>query len=124
MSDSYCERMFITGVLCVLAAVASEIFGVRSLNQADTANPAQLARRAIAPTQLAASVMLIVGGGVALVASQPGTLMVVLVCIAGAVGTLAAGSLQTARYAVRHNSTNLTSADCAGNCTACTLSCR
>ena len=57
--------------------------------------------RSVAPPQLAAAVMLAAGGAVALAAPTGTALTVVCVCIVGAIGTVAAGSWQTARYALR-----------------------
>ncbi len=45
---------------------------------------------------------------------------VICVCIAGAFGTVAAGSYQTACYALRHEEA---AATCNGSCAACTLAC-
>lgn len=127
MGASYCEAMLIVGVLCVCAAVASATFGLWSISRPPTGDPAQLCprfaggplRRAQAPTQLAAAVILASGGAVALAA--PSTAVVVVVtCIAGALGTVAAGSWQSARYAVRLEAAR---ADCAGNCVMCSRSC-
>jgi hypothetical protein len=57
-------------------------------------------------------------------AAQPHTaLVVVIVCVAGALGTLATGSWQSARYALRHDAAAATAGGCAGNCRVCTLSC-
>jgi hypothetical protein len=116
--------MLIAGVLCVCAAVASAGFGARSLSQtktADTTATTALALRAMAPTQLAAAVMLAAGGVVALAASGHTALVVLTVCVTGALGTLAAGSWQSARFALRREAA---AADCGGNCVGCTLSCR
>jgi hypothetical protein len=77
----------------------------------------------MAPTQLAAAVMLAAGGVVALAASPHTALVVVIVCIAGAVGTLAAGSWQSARYALSREAASVKPAECGGSCTACSLSC-
>jgi hypothetical protein len=74
--------------------------------------------RSVAPPQLAAAVMLAAGGTVALAAPQGTALTVVCVCILGAVGTVAAGSWQIARYTLRHEAAP---AVCAGGCAACTL---
>jgi hypothetical protein len=115
--------MLITGALCIFAAVSSAVFGTWSLTHAPTAEPTQLALRAMAPTQLAAAVMLAAGGVVALAAPAHTALVVVLVCIAGAIGTLAAGSWQSARYAIRHQAAIANTGSCAGNCGVCTLSC-
>lgn len=115
--------MLIAGVLCVCAAVASAGFGTWSLSQSQTINSTQVALRAMAPTQLAAAVMLTAGGVVAL-AAAPGTALVVLiVCVAGALGTLAAGSWQSARFALRHEASAFTPASCSGSCATCTQSC-
>ncbi len=84
----------------------------------------QLALRSMAPTQFAAAVMLAAGGVVALAASPHTALVVVIVCIVGALGTLASGSMQSARFALRRESVDATAqAGCAGSCGVCTLSC-
>jgi hypothetical protein len=117
--------MLIAGVLCMCAAVASAGFGTWSLAHGPVPSPADttaVALRAMAPTQLAAAIMLAAGGLVALVASPNAALVVVvIVCVAGALGTLAAGSWQSARFAVRREAL---ADDCAGDCAGCTLSCR
>ncbi|AGL25500.1 transmembrane protein [Mycobacterium tuberculosis CAS/NITR204] len=71
--------------------------------------PHALALRAMEPTQWAA-VMLAAGGVVAVAAPGHTALMVVIVCIAGAVGTLAAGSWQSAQYALRRETASPTAA--------------
>ena len=111
--------MLIAGVVCMCAAVASAGFGTWSLSHSQTVDTTQLALRALAPTQLAAAIMLAAGGVVALAAS-PHTAFVVIVCIAGAFGTLAAGSWQSARFALRLDAA---AARCGGNCAMCTQSC-
>ena len=130
--------MLIAGVLCVCAAVVSAGFGTWSLSHRQTANSTAstattetnaLALRAMAPTQLAAAVMLAAGGVVALVASPHTALVLVIVCVAGALGTLAAGSWQSARFVLRREATEPNwqpnwEDDCEGNCAGCTLSCR
>lgn len=109
----------IVGVLCVCAAVASGTFGLWSIARPPTADPAKLLRRAQAPTQLAAGVMLASGGAVAL-AVPSAALVVVIICVAGAVGTLAAGSWQSARYALRRDAIPI---NCLGDCVACPGGC-
>jgi hypothetical protein len=115
--------MLIAGVLCVCAAVVSAGFGTWSLSYSsapDLVDTTALALRAMAPTQLAAAVMLTAGGLVALVAAPHTALVVVIVCVAGALGTLAAGSWQSARFALRREATEADRAvDCAGNCAGC-----
>ncbi|HTQ20225.1 hypothetical protein [Mycobacterium sp.] len=115
--------MLIAGVLCVCAAVVSASFGTWSLSHTPAVDTTQAALRAMAPTQLAAAVMLAAGGVVALAAAPHTALMLVIVCAAGAFGTLAAGSLQSARFVLRRQPSNFEPADCAGNCAVCTLSC-
>jgi hypothetical protein len=115
--------MLIAGMLCMCAAVASAGFGTWSLSQSQTVNSTQVALRAMAPTQLAAAVMLTAGGVVALAAAPGTALVVVIVCVAGALGTLAAGSWQSARFAVHRDASNVEPASCAGSCGACTQSC-
>ena len=115
--------MLIAGVLCMCAAVASAGFGTWSLSHNQSVDTTQLALRALAPTQLAAAVMLTAGGVVALAASQHTALVVLIVCVAGALGTLAAGSWQSARFALCREASTLKAATCAGNCAVCTQSC-
>ena len=115
--------MLIAGVVCICAAVASAGFGTWSLSHGETAATTaitQLALRAMAPTQLAAAVMLAVGGAVALTASPHTALVVLIVCVAGALGTLATGSWQSARFALRQE---VAAPSCSGNCAVCTQSC-
>lgn len=111
--------MLIAGVVCMCAAVASAGFGTLALSQNQGADTAQLALRAMAPTQLAAAVMLAAGGVVALAASRHTALVVLIVCVAGALGTLATGSWQSARFVLRQEA----AAACVGNCAVCTQSC-
>lgn len=81
----------------------------------------------MAPTQLAAAVMLAAGGVVALAASAQTALVVVIVCVVGAIGTLATGSFQSARYALRRTASASAESEkpgqCGGVCATCTLSC-
>ncbi len=112
--------MVIAGVLCVCAALLSAGFGTWSLSNTQAVGATALALRAMAPTQLAAAVMLAAGGVVALAASPHTALVLVIVCTAGAMGTLATGSWQSARYALRRDAVE---AKCAGNCAVCASSC-
>jgi hypothetical protein len=112
--------MLIAGVVCMCAAVASAGFGTWSLSHNRTVDAGQLALRAMAPTQLAAAVMLAAGGVVALAASPHTALVVLIVCVAGALGTLATGSWQSARFALRQEAAAPT---CGGTCAVCTQSC-
>jgi uncharacterized membrane protein HdeD (DUF308 family) len=111
--------MLIAGALCLCAGIASAICGFWSFTRPSGTDAALVVRRAQAPTQLAAGVMLASGGVVALAA--PGTaVLVVVICIAGAVGTVAAGSWQSARFAVHRQAAPI---QCGGSCAGCARSC-
>jgi len=112
--------MLIAGVLSVCAAVVLAVLGLRSLTRPAATSTTALVMRSVAPPQLAAATMLAVAGAVALAAPAATALTVVCVCIVGALGTVAAGSYQTARFALRHEESAGT---CTGSCAACTLSC-
>ncbi|ORV18648.1 hypothetical protein [Mycobacterium celatum] len=107
--------MLIAGILCLGAAIACAVLGLRSLSRPG------VVLRSVAPTQLAAAVILAAGGAVALAGPRPAAVVLVGVCVLGALGTVAAGSWQSARYALRREATP---AGCGGGCAACTLSCR
>lgn len=116
--------MLIAGVVCLGAAMAAGGAGVWTLTRPPTADPANLVMRATAPAQLGAAAMLAVGGAVALACPPRGVLVVVLVCVIGAVGTLTAASWQSGRYIARRIVRPETAPpDCVGSCATCTLSC-
>lgn len=104
--------MLIAGALCVCAAAISASFGLWALLRPRAADPAQLMLRAVAPAQLAAAAMLGAGGVVALAGPPRGALLVLVISVLGAVGTLAAGSWQSARYAARRP----VESGCCGGC--------
>lgn len=112
--------MFIGGVVCLCLAVLIGGSGAWTLARTTGADVTGQVLRAVAPTQLAAAVMLAAGGTVALVAPARIGLLVLIVCVLGAVGTVAAGSWQGARYAARREA----EASCVGSCASCTLSCK
>ncbi len=112
--------MLIAGVLCICAALGSAGFGTWSLSHNQAVGTTQLALRAMAPTQFAAAVMLAAGGVVALAASPQTAVVVLIVCVSGALGTLAAGSYQSARFAVRRE---VAASGCGERCAVCTHSC-
>jgi hypothetical protein len=112
--------MLIAGVLCVSAAVVLAVLGLRSLVRPAGTGTVELIMRSVAPPQLAGAIMLAAGGAVALAAPAATALPVICVCIVGALGTVAAGSYQTARYTLRHEEAATT---CSGSCAACTLAC-
>jgi hypothetical protein len=108
---------------CVCAAVVMAALGLWSLSRCPAADTNRVVMRSVAPPQLAAAVMLAAVGTVALAAPQNAALQVVPVClgvsIVGAVGTVAVGSWQSARYVLRRDA-----AGCGSTCGTCTLACR
>lgn len=50
--------------------------------------------------------------------------MVVMVCIIGAVATVAAGCWQSAKAVAAAEAATGAGGDCAGSCASCTLSCK
>jgi hypothetical protein len=113
--------MLIAGVLCVCAAGFLAVLGLRSLSRPAATSTAGLVLRSVAPPQLAAATMLAVAGAVALAAPVGTALTVVCVCVVGAIGTIAAGSYQSARYALRREEAAVGS--CGAACAGCTLAC-
>jgi len=91
------------GVLCLIAAVVSLVFGVRTLARPLTGDPEQLVLRAVAPAQIAVGVILAVGGTLVLAAPPAVALLALIISITGALGTLAAGAWQGARFAARQS---------------------
>jgi hypothetical protein len=112
--------MLIAAVLCLCAAVIFAAFGLWLLSRPRTGDPVRQVLRSVAPTQLAAAVMLGAGGVVALSTRPETGVLVVIVCVAGALGTVAAGSWQSAKYVARSESA---APGCGGGCATCTLSC-
>jgi hypothetical protein len=118
--------MLFAAVGCLCAAVATAALGVWTLSRPRTGDFVRQVLRAVAPTQLAAAAMLTVAGVVAL-SSQPATgLVVVIVCVAGAIATVAAGCWQSAKFvAARAGAASACGsiAGCrTGACATCTLS--
>ncbi len=113
--------MLIAGVLCVCAAGVLAVLGLRSLTRPASTSTAGIVLRSVAPPQLAAATMLAAAGAVALAAPPATALTVVCVCIVGAIGTVAAGSYQTARFALRQE--EAAEGSCGGACAGCTLAC-
>jgi len=113
--------MVIAGVVCLCLAVLIGGSGLWTLSRTPGTDVTTQVLRAVAPTQLAAAVMLAAGGAVALAVPAQTGLLVLIVCVLGAIGTVAAGSWQGARYAARKE----TAAGCAsGGCSGCTQVCR
>jgi hypothetical protein len=113
--------MLIAAVLTLCAAGVTAALALWSLARIPADGSERQVLRAVAPTQLAGAVMLAAGGAIAFAApAHIGVLMLVM-CVVGAVGTVAAGCYQSAKaVAVQAQSAD----DCARSCAACTLSCR
>jgi hypothetical protein len=118
--------MVLVAALCLCAAVAVGALGLWLLTRPRSADPRQQILRAVAPTQLAAAVMLAAGGVVALAAPPDTGVLAVVACGVGAVATVAAGCWQSAKVVAHAESSAVAaaSADCAGSCASCVLSCR
>ena len=122
-------RMLIAAVLCLCAAVATAALGLWLLTRPRTADPVRQVLRAVAPTQLAAAVMLTAGGLVALSAKPQTGVLVVVVCVVGAVATVAAGCWQSAKMVASSAAQSpgaqrpSSAVGCGGACATCTLSC-
>jgi hypothetical protein len=114
--------MLIAAVLCLCAAAVTAGLGLWLLTRPQSGDPVRQVLRTVAPTQLAAAAMLAAGGAVALSARPQTGLLVVVVCVVGAVGTVAAGCYQSAKAVARQEAHQAT-AGCAGACASCTLSC-
>jgi hypothetical protein len=95
--------MLIMGVLCLVLAVVSLVFGVRTLARPFTGDPEQLVLRAVAPAQVAVGVILAVGGTLVLAGPPALALLALIISITGALAILAAGAWQGARYAARQS---------------------
>lgn len=123
--------MLIAAVLCLCSASAFVVLGTRSLARPVAADGPQRVYRAVAPTQLAAAVMLIAGGVVAL--SNRASIGLLVLCVAGALGTVAVGLLQGAKFAeaaaMRGGATmhGAAATGCQGSgqqsCAGCNMSC-
>ena len=117
--------MLFAAVGCLSAAAATAALGGWTLTRPRSADVIRQVLRAVAPTQLAAAAMLTVAGVVAL-SSQPGTgLIVVIVCVGGAIATVAAGCWQSAKFVAASAGAGSAcggASVCGGSaCGACTL---
>ncbi|VEG58707.1 putative transmembrane protein [Mycolicibacterium aurum] len=120
--------MLVPALVCLIAAAVTAALGVWSLTRRPSADFVQQVLRAVAPTQLAAAVMLGAGGVVALSVAPTTALVVLVVSVAGAVGTVAAGCWQSAKAVTRENARQAASSGSCGSgsgsaCGTCTLSC-
>ncbi|MGV0731339.1 hypothetical protein [Mycolicibacter sinensis] len=108
--------MLIMGVLCLVAAVVSLVFGVRTLARPLTGDPEQLVLRAVAPAQVAVGVILAVGGALVLAGPPAVALLALIISITGALVILAAGAWQGARYAARQSAAAGAAGGCGSGC--------
>lgn len=126
--------MMIAAVLCLCAAAALAATGLWLLARPRPDDVVRQVLRSVAPTQLAGSVMLAAGGAAALSAPAGAGVLLMVVCVFGAVGTIAAGCYQAATLVARteahrqaHREAMATASGgadgCAGSCASCTLSC-
>ncbi len=91
--------MVVAAVLCLVLAVLIGGTGVWTLRHRSAVDLTGQVLRSVAPTQLAGAVMLAAGALVGLLAPDRIGLIGLIVGVLGAVGTIAAGSWQGARYA-------------------------
>ncbi|MBB2989041.1 flagellar biosynthesis protein FlhB [Mycolicibacterium iranicum] len=107
--------MLVAAVVTLCAAVVIAALGAWSLMRRPSEDFVQHVLRAVAPTQLAAAVMLAAGGVVALSARPSTAVVVLIVCVVGALGTVAAGCWQSAKLVARENA-RLAAAQSVGGC--------
>lgn len=114
--------MVIGAVLSLLLAVLIGGSGLWTLARRGGIGVNDQALRAVAPTQIAAAVMLVAGGIAALAAPSPIGLIGLIIAAAGAIGTVGLGSWRAARYAASRQG----AADCGSGsgCAGCTQLCR
>ena len=112
--------MVIGGVVCLCLAVLAGSSGLWTLTRPPRMDVTGQVLRAVVPTQFAAAVILTAGGVVALATPAGTGFVVMIVCLVGALGTVAAGSWKTARYAVRRAEVG----GCGGTCAGCSQLCR
>ena len=109
--------MIVGAVVCLGLAALIGGTGLWTLRRPAPGDLTGLVLRAVAPTQLAAGVMLAAGSVVALAAPQRIGLIALVCGIVGAVATLATGSWQSARYVERRQASGgCGSADGCGGC--------
>lgn len=111
--------MLIAAVLSLCAAVATGAVGLWLLTRPHTGDPVRQALRTVAPTQLAAAAMLAAGGLVAASGRLHTGMLVLIVCVVGAVSTIAVGCWQTAKVVAQKDAAE----SCGKACASCSLSC-
>lgn len=112
--------MLILGVLCLAAAVLLAAGGVLTVTRPHGDDPRSKARVGLVPPQFASAVMFAAAGALALTGGMH-SLLLVLMAIVVATGTVAAGAWRAGRSAVEE--ANAEPVGCAGSCSTCTQSC-
>jgi uncharacterized membrane protein len=97
--------MTVGAVVCLGLAVLIGGSGLWTLARTPGVDLTGQVLRAVAPTQIAAAVMLAAGAIVALAARGQIGVIALVTGVVGAVATIAAGSWQSARYASRREAT-------------------
>ncbi|AMO63976.1 putative conserved membrane protein [Mycolicibacterium phlei] len=119
--------MQIAAVLCLCAAVATAALGLWLLTRPRSGDHVREVLRSVAPTQLAAAAMLAAGGAVALAVDTGTGVVLLAICVLGAVGTVAAGCWQSATAVARQEAARRKAGagtgGCGNACATCTLSC-
>lgn len=117
--------MLIAAIVCLTLAAVTAVVGTWSWTRPRSAEVVPLVLRSVAPIQMVSAVMLAAGGVVALTAPRHIALTALIVCVVGAVGTLAAGCYQGAKVgAAMLDQQNASAADaCSGSCGSCTRTC-
>ncbi len=117
--------MLIAAVLCLCVAAATAGAAAWSLNRPHAGDPVRQVLRAVAPTQFAAAGMLAAGGVVGLAAPAQMGLLVLVVCVIGAIGTVGAGCWQSAKLVAlkeaEQEARRESGGGCAGSCGSCSL---
>jgi len=115
------KPMVVGAVLSLSLAVVIAGSGLWTLARRSGVDVTGQVLRAIAPTQIAAAVMLAAGGIVALAAPAPIAVIGLIIGGVGAIGTIGAGSWRAARYATRREAASTCGS--AGGCAGCTQLC-
>ena len=97
--------MVVAAVVCLGLAVLIGGSGLRTLRRPAPADLTGQVLRAVAPTQVAAGVMLAAAGVAALIAPTRIGLIAVIVGVVGAIATVGAGSWQAGRFAESRQNT-------------------
>lgn len=117
--------MVVAAVLCLCLAALIGGSGLWTLTRRPAADLTGQVVRLVAPTQVAAAIMLAAGAVVGLLAPARVATLALILGVAGAVATIGAGSWQGARYAARREArAGSQGCESGGGCGACTRSCQ